>query len=95
VNFINNENLEAATGWEILDVLPELADILDTGIGSAVYLENVYGVSGCNLTARRTLVTRLRSWSQLTLECLGENAGGTCLPYSTGTGKQEGMGNPA
>jgi hypothetical protein len=34
MHFINNENLVAAMGGEILDVVAQLADIVNTGIGA-------------------------------------------------------------
>jgi hypothetical protein len=95
VHFINDEYLVTATGWKILDILPQFPNILYTGIGSAVDFKDVNGIARCYLFAGRTDIAGLGSRPLLTLKGLGENARSTRLTNTPGAGKQKRMGDPA
>jgi len=95
VDFVDDEDLESAARRKILDILPEFTDILDTGIGSTIDLENVRGITRCYLKAGRAGIAWLLSRPIFTLEGLGENSGRTGLPHTSSTREKKGMGNPA
>jgi len=95
VDFIDDENFEPATRREIFYILSEFTNILDTGVGSTVDLENVHGITSGYLKAGRADIARFLSRSIFTLESLGEDACSTGLPDTPSTRKKKGMGNPA
>ena len=95
MDFIDDEDFVTTARREIFDTFPEFADVLDTGVGSPVDLENVHGITSCYLKAGRADIAGLMNRPFFTLESLGENAGGTGFPDTSGTGEKKGMGNPA
>jgi hypothetical protein len=95
VDFIDDEDFETAARREIFDIIPEFTDILDTGVGSSIDLENVCRITRCYLKTCRADIAWLLGWAIFTLERLGKNAGSTGLPDSASARKKKGMGNPA
>jgi len=70
VDFIDDEDFETTARREIFDTFPEFTDVLDTGVGSPVDLENVHGITSCYLKAGRTDIARLMNRPFFTLESL-------------------------
>jgi hypothetical protein len=95
VDFVDDEDFESATGGKIFDILPELPDILDTGVGRPVDLENVHRITSSYLKAGRAGIAWLRSRTMFALEGFGENAGSARLPDASSPRKKKGMGNTA
>lgn len=92
MHFVYDEYLETAVGGKVLDVLPQFADIVHAGIGSAVDLEHVHRIADGYLLAGRADVTRFRGRPTLAIQGFGQYSGSAGFPYSACAGKQEGMG---
>jgi len=95
VNFVDDEDLEAAPRWKVFDVVTELPDVVDAGVGSAVDLEHIDGITCSYLATGGAGITWLGGRSIIAIQGLGKNAGRTGLADATGSGEKEGMGNPA
>ncbi len=79
VNFVDDEDLEAAPRWKVFDVVTELPDVVDAGVGSAVDLEHIDGITCSYLATGGAGITWLGGRSIIAIQGLGKNAGRTGL----------------
>jgi hypothetical protein len=87
VDFVDDDDLVAAVGGEVLDAVAQFADIFHAVIGGAVDLEDVGGGAFGDLDADRTDVAGLMGNALFAVEGLGQDAGRTGLADTPGAGE--------
>ncbi len=94
MNFVDNENLVAGPGGKVADGFPQLANVVDPGIGGTVDLENIHAPAGGNLFAGRAAVTGLGGQALFAVKGFGQYARSGGFADAAGTGEQKRVMNP-
>ena len=91
VHLVNDEDLVTGAARQVADVLAQLADIIDAGVGGAIDLDYVKPLTGSDLLTGGALVAGLSGEAFFAVEGLGQDPGGRGLADPAGAGKQEGV----
>ena len=78
----------------ILDLIPDLTDIIDTVVGGCIHLYDVHAGLAEDRLAARTLVARISIDRMLAVHCTCEDLRDGGLTGSTGTAEKIGMPDP-
>jgi hypothetical protein len=88
VDFIDNIDFKGAVGRHILDVFPQLPDLIDTVVGRAINLKNVDRVPRSDLCAGPADIAGFRRGTFLAIHRFGQDAGDGCLTGAARSGEQ-------
>ena len=94
MNFVDEVDLISAPRRRVLDVVQQIAGVIDFGIRRCVDLDEVNESSGINFAAGTTDAAGIRGNADLAVEALGENARDRRLADAAGAGKQKRVVNP-
>src|SRR5205814_253303 len=93
--FVDEVDLVAAPRWRVLDVVQQLARVIDFGIRRRVDLNQVDESSGINFAACATGSAGSRGNADLAVEAFGENARDGGLADTASAGKQKRVMDPS
>ena len=91
---IDDVDLIPAVDRWILDLIPDLTDIIDTVVGGCIHLHDVHTGLAEDRLAARTRVARVSIDRMLAVHCTCEDLRDRGLTCSTGTAEQVGMSDP-
>ena len=91
VHFVDQVDLVAAAGRQVLDVLEQLARVVDLGAGGRVDLDQVHEAALVDLAAGAALAAGRRADAALAVERLREDARDRRLADAARAGEQEGV----
>jgi hypothetical protein len=91
VNFVDDEDLVARAVGEVADVVAQLADIVDAGVGGAVDLDDVETLAGGDFGAGGAGAAGGGGLAGFAVECLGQDARRRGFADATGAGKEKGV----
>jgi len=94
VDFVDDVDLVAVPARRVLDVLPQLPDLVDAAVGRPVDLEDVHGGAVGDLLAGGALVARTARRALPAVEGLGQQPGTGRLADATRAGEEEGVVDP-
>src|SRR5207237_4902517 len=94
VHFVDEVYLVSAPGRRVLNVVQQLAGVIDFGIRRSVDLDEVNKSSGINLAASSTGTAGSRGNADLAIEALGENARDGRFTDTASTGEQKRVVDP-
>ena len=92
MDFVNDVHLVLALCCSIHNRFAQFADIVHTGVGSGIHLNNVQAAPFIDITARPALAARFVGVVFIcAVEGLGEDPGNRGLSHTTQTGKEKSM----
>src|SRR2546421_10755560 len=91
MSFVEHIDLIFAGARRHHDLFAQVTDIVDTSIGGGIYLDDVEGVTGGNLTALEAFVARLAVFRGATINCFCQQTCSSGFTGSSGSGKEIGM----
>jgi hypothetical protein len=94
VNFIDDVNPKRTGGRHVLDVFPELPNLLNASIGRSVNFLHVHGRALCDFKAGVATVAGNARLSFRTGEGFGKDPRDRCLPDASRSTEEVGMGEP-
>jgi len=94
VHFVNDIDFEAVPAGGKFYILPQAPYLVNTPVGSPVYLQNVQAGTLGNLLTGGTAIAGLHCRALLAIQGFSQKPGRGGLPDSPGTGKEVGMGYP-
>ncbi len=94
MNFINDEDVVPVSCGGVFCTFPQLANVIDAGVGSRVDLENIDGFSRRDFLARSALVARSDRRSLSAVQPLGQNPCRRRLSHTPGPGKEVCVADP-
>ncbi len=83
MDFVDDVNPVGAAKRGIFHIFPKFADIIDSSIRCAVYLNNINRIATTDFLATFALSAGIGGRSMVTLESLVETAGHCCLTHAT------------
>jgi hypothetical protein len=94
VHFIDDVDFIATVGGHVLEIFPQLPDLIDAVVGGAVDLVDIRRAPGRDVLAGPALVARLRFRPRLAIQGFGHDPGNRGLAGAAGSGEQQGMRHP-
>ena len=91
VHFVNQINLETPVGRRVLNVIQQLAHIVDAGTRSRIDLDQVNAAAGIDLDARSTFAARFSADALFAIERFGEYPRYRGLADTPGPAEQVGV----
>ena len=93
VHLVDDDDLEARRGRHELELVLEVAHLLDAAVGGTVYLVQIERRAGDDLPAGVAFVARCRGRALGAVQRLGHQARQRRLADAADAGKQDGMGD--
>ena len=75
----------------VLDLFPDLTNILNAVVGRSIDLNDVHGSTGCNIFAHGTFPTGTSVYRMLAIDCLCKNFRYACLSCPSCPAEEIGM----
>ncbi len=93
VNFVNNINLEARGGRDVLDRLAQFADLVDAAIAGAVDFQHVHRAAFGDFHGARIVVGEIDLGAVGAIEAFGKNSGDGGLARAARADEKVGVGD--